>query len=134
MMSGLVQEHVQRLLEAPSRAEAARLDHARHIARTGRRVVCGFPSPGGGWELRDWLTGAVIARGDDGPAGLRAASAGHYDADDLFTDVPSADPVTPGIPPSLHRAIEQWLFEPGTPDQEIAAFVGWPVAKVREHR
>lgn len=133
-MDRLVREHVQRLLEAPFRAEAARRDHAWRITRAGRRVVAGFPTPGGGWILRDWLTGAVIAHGDDGPAGLRQAFAGHYDADDLFLDVPAADPVTPGIPPSLHRAIEQWLFAPATPDQEIATVVGWPVAKVREHR
>jgi hypothetical protein len=40
----------------------------------------------------------------------------------------------PGLPPSLGQAIEQWVSAWSTADEEIAAFVGWPVAKVREHR
>ena len=87
-----------------------------------------------GWELRDWQTGEVIARGDDGPAGLYAALAGAYHADGLYAEVPGADPATPGMPPSLGRAIEEWVGAPSTPDEEIAQLVGWPVGKVREHR
>ncbi|GAA1582253.1 hypothetical protein [Actinoplanes couchii] len=128
----LVQQHVRCLLEAPFRAEADRLRQAEEITRTGLRVVEGVLSSATGWELRDWLTGAVIRRGDDGPAGLTRALSGHYDADDLFTDVP--EPATPGIPPSLGRAIEEWLFAASTPDQDIAEFIGWPVGEVREHR
>lgn len=86
-----------------------------------------------GWELRDWLTGAVVARGDDGRAGLRGALAVAFHADGLYAEI-APDPATPGIPPSLSRAIEEWVCAPSTPDEDIATFVGWPVGKVREHR
>ncbi|HWS37952.1 MAG TPA: hypothetical protein VN408_35120 [Actinoplanes sp.] len=128
----LLQQHVRLLLEAPFRAETDRRRRAEEIHRTGRRVVEGVLSTGTGWELRDWLTGATILRGDDGPAGLAAALTGHFDADDLFTEI--TEPLTPGIPPSLGQAIEEWLFAASTPDQDIADFIGWPVGVVREHR
>ncbi|SDS77607.1 hypothetical protein SAMN04489716_1588 [Actinoplanes derwentensis] len=135
----VVQQHVRLLLEAPFRADADRRCRAEEIARTGQRVVEGVLSSAADWELRDWLTGAVLARGDDGPAGLASALSGHYDADNLFTDdapglIGEQCSVTTAIPPSLGRAIEQWLFADETPDQEIAEFIGWPVGSVREHR
>ena len=63
----------------------------------------------------------------------RSALSGHYYADELFAAVPGPETVTPGVPPSLGRVIEDWVFAPGTPDREIADFVGWPVERVREH-
>ena len=50
------------------------------------------------------------------------------------SDAPWSDLVTPGVPPSLGRALEEWAVAESTPDEEIATFVDWPVAKVREHR
>jgi hypothetical protein len=44
------------------------------------------------------------------------------------------DVVTPGVPPSLGRVLEEWAVDESTPDEEIATFIGWPVGKVREHR
>ncbi len=133
-MPDLVRWHVRKLLEAPFAAEEARRRRACEIIRTGRRVVEGGLISATGWELRDWQTRAVIARGDDGPAGLCAALAGAYHADGLYAEVPGTDPATPGIPPSLGRAIEEWVGAPSTPDEEIAQLLGWPVGKVREHR
>lgn len=57
--------------------------------------------------------------------------AGHQ-ADDLFLEIP--DPETPGIPPSLSRALEEWVCASSTPDEDIAHVVHWPVGEVREHR
>ncbi|GLY06553.1 MULTISPECIES: hypothetical protein [Actinoplanes] len=133
-MTEVVQRHVRLLLEAPFRADAARRAYAEELIRSGRRVVTGGMVSATGWQLHDWLTGTPAASGDDGRAGLLAALAGAYHADGLFDDVPAPDPWTPGVPPSLSAAIEEWLFAPATPDQEIADFVGWPVGKVREHR
>lgn len=47
---------------------------------------------------------------------------------------PYVDVVTPGVPTSLRRALEEWAVDEATPDEEIAEFIGWPVARVREHR
>jgi hypothetical protein len=49
-------------------------------------------------------------------------------------DAPWSDVVTPGVPPSLGRLLEEWAVDESTPDEEIATFIGWPVGKVREHR
>jgi hypothetical protein len=49
-------------------------------------------------------------------------------------DAPCSDVVTPGVPPSLGRLLEEWAVDESTPDEEIATFIGWPVGKVREHR
>ncbi|WP_306214964.1 hypothetical protein [Actinoplanes sp. RD1] len=133
-MNDLVRQYVRSLLEAPFVAEQARLLRAQELARSGRRVVQDSRTSATGWELRDWLTGALVARGDDGPAGLRAALAGAYHADDLYAEDPGADPAAPGLPVSLGRAIEEWVFAPSTPDDDVATVAGWPVRKVREHR
>jgi hypothetical protein len=133
-MSDVVRQHARTVLAAPFLAEEARRHRAREIARSGRRVVEGRLISAARWELRDWLTGSVVARGDDGPAGLHAALAGAFHADGLYAEIPGPGLATPGLPPSLGRVIEEWISDFSTPDEEIAAFVGWPVDKVREHR
>lgn len=133
-MSDVIRQHARSVLEAPFLAEEARRRRAREIAGSGRPVVEGRLTSATRWELRDWLTGAVVARGDDGPAGMQAALAGAYPADVLYAELPGSAPATPGIPPSLGRVIEEWVSASTTPDEEIAEFVGWAVGKVREHR
>ncbi|MBL7258789.1 hypothetical protein [Paractinoplanes lichenicola] len=54
--------------------------------------------------------------------------------DELFGEAYWPDVVTAGVPPSLRRALEEWVTQDSTPDEEIAAFIGWPVPKVREYR
>ncbi|MBU2666950.1 hypothetical protein KOI35_25905 [Actinoplanes bogorensis] len=130
----LVRLHVRKLLEAPFLADQARRRRAHEIVRTGRPVVQDVRTSATGWELRDWLTGAVLARGDDGPAGLSVALTGTYHADCLYAEVPGPEPGTPGVPSSLGRAVEEWLFAATTSDEDVAEFAGWPLAKVREHR
>jgi hypothetical protein len=57
-----------------------------------------------------------------------------FHRDLLQDEVPLSKVETPGVPPSLGQAIEDWLGAVGTPDEEIAEFIGWPVEKVTEHR
>ncbi|MEU2610624.1 hypothetical protein ABZ570_03420 [Micromonospora sp. NPDC007271] len=52
----------------------------------------------------------------------------------LDDDEPRPDVDTPGVPPSLGRAIEEWLAQLKTTDEEIAAFLGWTVEKIRGYR
>ncbi|MBM2614268.1 hypothetical protein JIG36_01700 [Actinoplanes sp. LDG1-06] len=85
------------------------------------------------WELHDWLTGELVAHGDN-PAGLRAALAGVCHADSMYDEIPEPDTADTGLPPSLSRALEEWVCDPATPDEDIAQIAGWPVAKVRDHR
>ena len=57
-----------------------------------------------------------------------------FHCDHLWDEVPLSDVETPGVPPSLGRAIEDWLATTSTPDTEIAEFIGWSVDTVRAHR
>ncbi|MEV6712567.1 hypothetical protein AB0M48_11045 [Lentzea sp. NPDC051208] len=42
--------------------------------------------------------------------------------------------MTAGIPDSLSAALDDWISSWGTPDEEIAEFIGWSVDKVHDHR
>lgn len=134
-----VREHAQRILEAQGRIDRARDDRAAEIERRGRRIITGG-QVADGWEITDWRTGELIARGDDGIDGYDATAARldpnntWYHADRLYDDEPFPEVATPGIPPSLGAAIDEWIGQMQTLDEEIAEFVGWPVEKVREHR
>lgn len=44
------------------------------------------------------------------------------------------DVVTLGVPPSLRQALQEWAVAESTPDEDVAAFIGWPLDCVREHR
>lgn len=57
-----------------------------------------------------------------------------FNADFFAEDEPLPDVITPGVPPSLGQAIDDWLSQTSTPDDEIAEFIGWSVEKVNEHR
>jgi hypothetical protein len=46
----------------------------------------------------------------------------------------TADVITPGVPPSLQQVLQEWAVAESTPDEDIAAFIGWPIEQVREHR
>jgi hypothetical protein len=138
-MNDPVRDHARLVLQAPLQADRHRRKRAEDLVRRGFRIVEGGCVLGSIWEFRDWTTGEVIARGDDGPAGCRATAARldpagiWYHADNLY-DEPVDDLITHGVPASLGRAIEEWVAQPSTPDEEIAGFIGWPVDRVREHR
>ncbi|MFI5937620.1 hypothetical protein [Actinoplanes sp. NPDC051494] len=130
----VVREHARRVLEAPFRADQARRDRADDLARRGYRIVTGGRTSASTWEVRDWRTGDLIVAGTRADVARLDPGGTWYHADNLYADVPVPDVSTPGLPPSLARVVEDWLAHPATPDEEIAEFVGWTVARVREHR
>jgi hypothetical protein len=48
--------------------------------------------------------------------------------------VPLLEVSTPGVPATLGQAIDDWMAQAATTDEDIAEFIGWPVEKVREQR
>ncbi len=136
----IVREHIGRVLEAQLAAEDVRLQRAEDLERAGHRIVSGGQVSRDGWEITDWRTGELIAEGNDGLAGYDAATDRldpenmWFHVDRLDDDEPLPDVTTPGMPPSLGSAIEDWIGQSSTPDEEIAEFIGWSVEKVREHR
>lgn len=136
----VVKEHIRRVLEDRLRCNNARFDRMDELEQSGHRIITGGQISGDEWEIRDWNTGEVIAKGGDGVDGLDAAAA-RLDPDekwfheDHITEGYDSELVTtPGIPPGLGEAIEEWVSQTATSDEEIADFIGWPVEKVREHR
>lgn len=105
----------------------------------GRRIVGGGQISQHGWEITDWVTGQVLAQGDDGLEGYAEASE-RLDPEGMWIHIDhvgpelSPLPVTAGIPESLGTALADWIGSWGTSDEEIAEFIGWPVDKVSDCR
>lgn len=101
--------------------------------------MTGGGTAGGGWESLDWRTGETIACGNDSVEDYAVAT-DRLDPDERWVHIdhvgPGAVPLplTAGVPEGLSEALDSWVSYRGTPDEEIADFVGWPVSKVREHR
>lgn len=90
------------------------------------------------WEITDWRTGELIKGGTGSyeaydAAAVQLAPDGkwiHIDnVGDELTEVEAA-----GVPASLANALQDWLGSAGTPDEDVAAFVGWSVEEVARHR
>jgi hypothetical protein len=133
-VTDLLGRYVRHYLQAPFVAAAARRRRGLEIVCAGGRVVEGGMISATGWELRDWLTGEVVAGGHGGPAGMASVLSGMYHADNLYADVSAAEPATPEIPASLRRVVEEWVCDAATSDEDIAEVTGWSVGTVREHR
>ncbi|GAB2571732.1 hypothetical protein Aab01nite_04160 [Paractinoplanes abujensis] len=58
----------------------------------------------------------------------RRINGGQYEGHYTF------DITTPGVPLSLQQALQEWVVDESTPDEDIAEFIGWTVERVREHR
>jgi hypothetical protein len=134
----VVVDHARRCLRALLDANQAQRGRAEELERAGRRIVDGGQVSRESWEIRDWRTGELIAGGDDGIDGYDATAdrldpdGTWFHRDHLYEEWPAVS--TPELPPSLCQVIEEWIDAPGTPDEDIAEFVGWSVKKVREHR
>jgi hypothetical protein len=59
----LVKEHVRRVLEANRRADEATLERAEELERNGRRIIDGGQTSEFDWDITDWRTGELIAKG-----------------------------------------------------------------------
>ncbi|EWM65076.1 MULTISPECIES: hypothetical protein [Micromonospora] len=136
----VVKEHIVRILQERVRVDEARYDLAVDLNRRGHRVIFERRTSGDGWEIRDWLTDELLAEGDDGHDGY-AATVKRLDPDDMWyhedfldDEEPLQTVTTLGMPPTLGQAIDDWVAQLSTSDEEIAQFIGWSVEKVREHR
>ncbi|MEU4218256.1 hypothetical protein [Actinoplanes sp. NPDC026623] len=133
-------EHVRRLLRAQLATDDARYERLEELEQEGYRIVDGGQVGTDGWNILDWHTDEVIAEGDDGWDGYTAATKRlcpdgkwvHIDSVD--DDLPLPQVSTPGVPPSLGQALDEWISQSDTSVEEIAQFVGWSVEKVRQHQ
>lgn len=133
-----VRDYVRALLRQYRADDEARQETIRALEADGRRIVDGGQTSQDSWEITDWRTEEVLASGTDGLRGYDAA-ASRLDPDGTWlhidridSDETSVEPV--GIPASLAGALEDWLGSVGTPDEDVAEFVGWSVEEVTRHR
>lgn len=133
-----VRDYVRALLRQRRADEDARLERIHALEADGHRIIDGGQTGQDTWEITDWRTGETLVAGDGGYEAYGAAATRldpdgkwrHVDTlDDDPTDVEPA-----GIPASLADALQDWLGSTGTPDDDVAEFVGWSVDEVARHR
>jgi hypothetical protein len=141
-MTDLSRQHVRKILEVRLLDETDRVTRIRDLEAAGRRIVTGGQTRRNDddtseWEIRDWRTNEVLAcgTGDDG----YDTACLELDPQDTWIHIDSVDsaltdPVTEGIPQSLAVALDEWVGSTATSDEDIAAWVGWSVDKVRRYR
>jgi hypothetical protein len=133
-----VRDYVQALLRQYRADDEVRQERIRALEAEGRRIVGGGQTGQDTWEVTDWRTGDLLARG--------TGDHHHYDyaadrldpdgkwihIDNIDTDPGDVEPI--GIPDSLAGALQDWLGSAGTPDEDVAELVGWNVEAVARHR
>lgn len=133
-----VRDYVQALLRQYQADEEARQERIRALEAEGHRIVNGGQTGHDTWEITDWRTGELLAHGTgDHRAYDDAATRLDPDGKWLHVDNLDADPVDVepvGIPASLADALQDWLGSAGTPDEDVAEFVGWSVQDIARHR
>ncbi|GAA1641734.1 hypothetical protein GCM10009679_53520 [Saccharothrix algeriensis] len=133
----LVKEYVRRYLVVQREAERDLADAIGKLEADGHRIIDGGQTGPATWQYTDWHTGEIIASGDDRTSDDEVLAA--LDPDGAFLHIDNVvrrpvEPDNPGIPPSLARALEDWVDLLSTPDEEIARYVGWTVQDVAAAR
>lgn len=132
--------HVRVILETYATRREAQIAKVREVEAAGGRIVTGGQTSQTGWEILDWRTDEVLAKGDSGLEGFEETWS-RLDPNDLWWDfdtltdgldlyekfpVPDAE----GVPPSLAEALEDWIGRLCTPDEDIAEIAGLSVERV----
>lgn len=136
----VVRDYIQSLLRQYRSDEEARQERIRALEADGHRIVNGGQTGHDAWEVTDWRTGDLLARGTGDHRAYDAAATRldpdgkwlHIDNINIEAEPVDVEPV--GIPASLAGALQDWLGSAGTPDEDVAEFVGWSVEDIARHR
>lgn len=134
-----IRDYIRALLRHDLVNEEARQERIRNYEKSGRHIIDGGQTGQDAWEIRDWRTGVIIAEGGGGLSGYDVAAQRH-DPDDKWLHIDqieegSASEVEhAGLPISLAEALRDWMGMTATPDEDVAAVVGWSVEEVSRHR
>ena len=137
MMPNPIAVHIMKILRIHASEHAALAAKISEIEANGGTIVDGGQVSEDRWEIRNWRTGALIASASDGLAGYEEAGDRldpdsrwwHIDRVRDHVDLIDISP-TPGLPPSLAKALEEWIGMTSTPYDEIAEVAGCDVAEV----
>ncbi|MFD9053441.1 hypothetical protein [Streptomyces zaomyceticus] len=144
LITGPVQQYIEALLRQSLADEQARTERIEELEKAGHRIV------GGGqtgrqedgqatWDITDWRTGETILEGV-GDYDAYGAAGQRLDPDGMWFHIDRVDGREPplvdpeGVPASLANALQDWLGGLYTPDEDVAAVVGWSVEEVARHR
>ncbi|OKJ52560.1 hypothetical protein [Streptomyces sp. CB02261] len=140
LITGPVQQYIEALLRRSLDDRLSHLERIEQLEKDGHRIIDAGQTYGEAWEITDWRTGELIERGIGGDKGYdmavrRLDPAGKWilhenvDNDD---DQEAVEPV--GVPASFADLLQDWLSLTSTPDEDVAAVVGWSVEEVARHR
>ncbi|WP_159026601.1 hypothetical protein [Streptomyces vietnamensis] len=140
LVTGPVQQYIEALLRRSLAERLNRLERLEQLEKDGHRIIDGGQTHGDAWEITDWRTGDLIERGIGGYPGYDKAVQRldpdgkwilheNVDNDDDQEDI---EPV--GVPASFADLLQDWLGLRSTPDEDVAAVVGWSVEEVARHR
>jgi hypothetical protein len=116
-------------------------DRAHELEAAGHRLIDGGQVANFGWSITDWRTGETISSGG-GDYTRYAEEHQRLDPDKMWRhidvihgEVGLVKPTkTEGVPDSLADALEAWIAATGTPSEDIAELIGWPVDEVERCR
>jgi hypothetical protein len=130
--------HVRKILNARAAESAADQAKIREAEAAGHRIIDGGQIEGDSWAIKDWRTGEELVSGDGGLERCDAAckrldpDGRWWHIDNLMDQVEWQDiSSTDGIPPSLAKALEEWVDSLHTPIEEVAGVAGLDVDGVK---
>ena len=144
-----ISEYIRALLRHNLADERARQERIRELEGSGHRIISGgqtgrLDDGQATWEITDWRTGEPIESGTGNYEAYEVAAnrldpdgkwihVEHIsEGDDSEAGTPQVEPA--GVPASLAEALQDWLGMTATPDEDVAAIVGWSVEEVSRHR
>lgn len=140
-MSEAIVIHVRKILQAREAEWVATMAEVEKLEAAGCRIITGGQTGRDTWDIVDWRTDEIIAEGGGGLDGyakaherLNPEGTWHH-MDPIAADIMIDPAPTEGVPPSLAQALEDWIGQLNTPDDEIAQVVGWSeddVARCRQ--
>lgn len=125
MTEPLIHQHIRAAVAYEARYEERKQAYIRGYEEEGRRIVSGGQTGDTSWEVTDYRTGELLARGDGGyeEYSKRVDEIGRHWLDishlleEIYEDGP---PATEGLPEKLCDAIADWA-ETATPEEIEAA-------------
>jgi hypothetical protein len=110
-----------------------REESIRKLEADGYRIVNGGGTGADAWEITNWRTGELLARGSGGHEEYERAVGGLGRVWHIDQVVHEFEDVDPGdLPESLADALRDWVE--GAPVEDVAAWTGWPVDKIERCR
>jgi hypothetical protein len=127
MIDDLVRTHIRAVLQAEGDYEKRKEALLADYEAQGHLITDGGQTDHDSWEITDYRTGKLIAKGDGGFDEYCAFINKHGESwvhiDPITEDLDLPDPVTEGLPESLCEALDHWVREQAD-DEDIAMVLG----------